>query len=197
MSLDLIELPDDVSSDTFPPIDYQGSQWDLTHLTPFAFRASILLSPGNEVEVDVVVLYSCHCFTHGLESDPRPVHQIPASELYSDGRETRVLNPERHALSVGVLRDLVHQLPTRRIVVAHPSQGNYLTVEVQSGPAAGQLYGVFFEVTNDRNRKKRLILRIQSAYLLDKGLSPRQKAAKKVGWATLLKSAYTGVKIRA
>lgn len=51
---------------------------------------------------------------------------------------------------------------------------------------------MFFDVEKDQRRGQRLILRVQSAYVLDQGLTRRQKDAKKVRLVTLLKAAYAG-----
>ncbi|MDN7468251.1 hypothetical protein QZM43_21190 [Burkholderia orbicola] len=59
------------------------------------------------------------------------------------------------------------------------------------------MYAVFFEVSKDRIRKRRLILRVQSAYMLDGGLNRRQREARKVALRTLLRASLEGRKIRA
>ena len=64
------------------------------------------------------------------------------------------------------------------------------------GTAPASVYAVFFDVEKDNKRRRRLILRIQSAYLLTRGLTKRQKSAKKVGWNVLLKAAYENRAIR-
>ncbi|WP_256097634.1 hypothetical protein [Burkholderia cenocepacia] len=56
---------------------------------------------------------------------------------------------------------------------------------------------MFFEVSKDRIRKRRLILRVQSAYMLDGGLNRRQREARKVALRTLLRASLEGRKIRA
>jgi len=187
--LELIDYPTDLSPIAFRPVAYQGAEWDLSHLKSFAFKV------GLGVQVDVVVIFSCHCFTHGVDRDPRELVEIPSEEIYRDGREVRVLDPRRYSLSRDILHPLVHRLPAQKIVVANDSQRNFLTREMGVGDER-QTYAIFFDVEKDRDRAKRLILRVQSAYLLTSGLTRRQEQAKKVGWHTLLKAAYEGRKIR-
>ena len=55
---------------------------------------------------------------------------------------------------------------------------------------------MFFSVERDARRKGRMILRVQSAYLLDGGLTKAQKEGRKVRLGTLLKAAYEGRPIR-
>jgi hypothetical protein len=140
----------------FPPIVFRGAVWDLSQLDPFAFRADVGRE-GTPVLADVIVFFACHCFTKG-EAGVRAA----ASEYYRDGRETRVLCGERYELSRRFLPHIVKELFSRKIRVAS-YRLNYITVEVIDGSAPG-LYAVFFEVEKDRNRKKRLLLRVQSAY---------------------------------
>ena len=195
MPLEFIELPpDEMGYPALPVTTYRGVIWDLSHLTPFAFK----VDPGLGFSVDVVVLFSCHCFTHSFVRDERSNNAIPDDEIYQDSRERRILDPVRYALSRELLPRLVHQLPEQRIIVANENQRNFMVWELQ--PATGTVpisaYAVFFDVEKDNRRKCRLILRIQSAYLLTEGLTKRQKNTKKVGWNTLLKAAYDKRMIR-
>ncbi|AOS81412.1 hypothetical protein Q5W_21880 [Hydrogenophaga sp. PBC] len=68
------------------------------------------------------------------------------------------------------------------------------SIGASEGKAA--CYSVFFEVRKDAARKKRIILRVQSAYLLDE-LTQRQRNARKVNLNVLLKAVYDGRTIRA
>lgn len=172
---------------TFPEVRYQGIVWDLTHLSPFAIKTEI----DAGLTVDVVVLFSCHTFTSGI--DKLAAAQLPASEIYNDGVEVRRLDPIRYQQSQLILPSLVKQLPEQRITVANSTKPNFMTWK---GEGEDPWYCVFFEVERDTTRKKRLILRVQSAYSLFEGLTPRQRKAKKVKWTTLIKATYEGRKIR-
>ncbi len=171
----------------FAPVIYQGNQWDLSHLDPFAFHRD----PNIGVKLEIVVIFSCHCFTHGVDKDERS--PIPAAELFQSDGETRVLNPERYALSSTLLTPLINALPERHIVVAAPGD-NYVTFERTTAAGDVEHYGVFFTVTKAKSRRNRLILRVQSAYLRQP--STRQKQAKKVRFDTLLRAAHEGRKIK-
>lgn len=56
-------------------------------------------------------------------------------------------------------------------------------------------YVIFFEPEKDSKRKKRVLLRVQSAYFVD-ALTKRQQQAGKVTFASLVKATYEGRKIR-
>jgi RNase P/RNase MRP subunit p29 len=173
----------------FQSVIYRENSWDLSHLDPFAFRLDI----GDERHVAVIVLFSCHCFTHKPEHDDREI--IPPEELYKTAQETRVLNEERYWLSKTVLTDIVRQLHARHITVADEGR-NFVTLEQRTKDGGIVHYGIFFEVSKDKQRGGRIILRVQSAYLLN-SLSKRLKNAKKVKLKTLVKAVYEGRKIKA
>jgi hypothetical protein len=176
----------------FREIVFRGTRWDLSHLDSFTFKAA--LEPG--LDVTVLVLFSCHCFSHRFRWDKRPRTMIPGSEIYDDGREQRVLDPHRYELSRRFLKHVVMSLPSRRIVIADERQPNFVTLDGINADGSTSLYAIFFEVQRDKNRKRRMILRIQSAYELDEGLTKRQAKAQKIGFATLLRATYLGKKLR-
>ena len=191
LEITICETPAEFANQ-FGLLIYQGNTWDLSHLDPFAFQCDLDLG----VPVTVLVLFSCHCFTHSIAWDSRSRIEIPHSEIYNDEREKRVLCPDRYHSSRRLLRDLVLGLPTRRIIVADERQPNFMTVETTNASGEPSLYAVFFEVEKDKTRKHRLLLRIQSAYTLDQGLTKRQKEAKKVTLRSILRAAVEGRKIR-
>jgi len=171
----------------FDSVVYQGEEWDLSHLTPFTFKAKV------PHEVTVLVIFSCHCFSHSFKRDGRSWDEIPEEEIYDDGRERRVLNPQRYQLSQHMLRSVVLSLDERRITLADDKRGNFVTFEVEG---MDYPYGVFFEVERDHKRKNRLIFRIQSAYPLEKEITQRQRKSRKINFDVLLKAAFEGRKIR-
>lgn len=187
----LIEQHSDVATPhRFKNVTYRGSEWDLSHLDPFAFRAEI----QTGLTVDVVVLFSCHCFTHGQDKDARP--SIPAAEIYFDGTTRRVLNPERWQLSREKLPTLVQHLKETHIKVLGQPSENYATFSTTNRSGVEVIYAVFFDVKKDKVRKKRLLMRIQSAYILD-SLTRRLQKARKVNLIVLLRAVYEGRPIRA
>jgi len=188
-------LPEDLANGLprpFGTVSFRGVLWDLSHLSPFAFRAQI----EKHCDVSVLVLFSCHCFTKSFQWDARPAASIPAQEVYTDGRERRVLCPERYALSRKFLRKIMLNLASRRITLADDRRPNFVTHEHVDAQGHKTLYAVFFEVERDR-RRKRLISRVQSAYVLEGGLTRRQREAKKIALSTLLRNIHKGSPIRA
>jgi hypothetical protein len=176
----------------FGEISFRGIRWDLSHLDSFTFKVNLELG----ADITVLVLFSCHCFSHSFRWDKRPRALIPAHEIYDDGKEQRVLDPQRYELSRRFLRDVVMNLPSRRIVLADDRQPNFVTVESVNADGTISLYAIFFEARKDKSRKRRMILRIQSAYLLTDGLTKRQTTARRISFMTLLRATYLGKKIR-
>jgi len=168
----------------FPEIVFRGETWDLRHLDAFALR----IDPDLGFEVDVVVLFTCHCFTHSIARDVRVPLEIPHHEIYKNDVEQRVLSKERYELSRRFLPKLVKDLPKRTIRHAGDNRLNYFTAEVTGADAPG-VYAVFFEVQRDKRRKRRLLLHVQSAYRLER-LSNRLAKGGKVRFATLLRKTY-------
>lgn len=190
LAIEIVEgLPEAASF--FEPVTYHGVQWDLSHLDPFALR----IDPGLGTMLTVVVVFSCHCFSHSIRRDTRALADIPGHEIYDDGREQRVLDTQRYALSRRFLRAIAKSLHVRRITVADRRQPNFVTLDTVNADGTISQYAVFFEIERDRQRKRRMFLRIQSAYLLDGGLTRRQASAGKVRFDTLLRAAYQGKKI--
>lgn len=165
-------------------------EWDLSHLNPFAMRVEI----EEGLMVDVVVFFACHCFAHDEKDDPRRGN-IPTGEYFRDDREVRVLNPLRYQLSRQFLPQLIRELGSRQIRVDGAPYNNFFTFEGATVGGRPIHYLVFFEVTRDQRRRKRLLLRVQSAYPVD-ALTNRQNGAGKVKFLTLLRAAYFGRKIR-
>ena len=175
----------------FENVQFGGMSLDMSHLEAFALR----LDPELGFEVDVVVLFSCHCFTHSMADDLRTETEIPAAEIFDNGRERRVMDLERYHLSRRHLVSIVSGMHQRTIQVAGADAPNFMTFEFIDSDQAIRTYAVFFQVEKDNRRKKRLILRIQSAYILAE-LTQRQKKAGKVRFNVLLKAAYEGRRIR-
>jgi hypothetical protein len=168
----------------FPEVLFRGEKWDLRHLDAFALQ----IDPDLGFEVDVVVLFTCHCFTHSVKRDVRVPLEIPPDEIYEDVLERRVLSEERYKLSRKFLPGLVRDLPKRTIRYAGESNLNYFTAAVTGAEAPG-VYAVFFEVRRDKRRKRRLLLYVQSAYRLEQ-LTNRLAKGGKVRFATLLRKTY-------
>jgi len=62
-----------------------------------------------------------------------------------------------------------HTQPTRHILVADPTRPNFVTFELPpAAPGAEPVrYAVFFEVKKDSVRRRRMLLRVQSASFRD------------------------------
>lgn len=171
----------------FAALTVGGEVWEFDHLEAFAMRMPLELVPGQQIEVDVIVLFSNHCFTRGLAEG----EVVDETVLVMDGAEKRVPDKGRYDLSKQYLPRLILELTSRHIQVADPTRPNFVTFELPPsapGVKPGK-YAVFFEVKRDRSRRKRMLLRVQSAYILDKPSKRLQKAIK-INFQVLLKQQY-------
>lgn len=170
-------------------VSYRDVSWDLSHLNPFSFQVDL----DDSQAVVVVVVFTCHCFTRGATHEEIAGNLIPDEDWYDDGRERRVLDAERYQLSRQFLPSLIEALGRRRIIVADERRGNFVTFELLDASGRKVYYSVYFDVAKER--KRRLLLRVQTAYLRN-ALSAREAHAKPVKLKTLLKAALEGRKIR-
>ncbi|MDH1477726.1 hypothetical protein N5F13_24890 [Comamonas thiooxydans] len=169
---------------------YQGDEWDFSHLEPFVFHEEI----DQNLTLEVLVFFSTHCFTHSIKRDHRD--EIPAEEDYFDGNVRRVLNPERYALSKRFMPQIVQQLRDRHIRALGSPHFNFATFEDTEVSGRPMIYAVFFNLKKSTQRKKRLILTIESAYAIE-CMTAKQNKAGKVRLKTLMKAIHEGRKIKA
>ena len=163
-----------------------GLEWDFSHLEAFVLKVPVILPPNVATTIDVVVLFSNHCFTRAIY----PNETLEQNWLFEDDREIRALDKERYDLSKQHLLTIVKQLPLRRILVADPNRPNSVTIEIpHSKKQEPQQYAVFFELERDKIRQKRVLLRIQSAYILEQK-TKRLQQAEKINFSVLLRKAY-------
>jgi hypothetical protein len=172
----------------FPAVVFRGVKWDLSHLDAFALR----IDPDLGFEIDVVILFSCHCFTHSIRHDERKANDIPDNEIFDDGGVPRVLSEERYNLSRRLLRAVVTSLPERQIRIAEGRQ-QFFTIE-DPNDGAPHTYVMFFTVKKDQRRNRRMLLQVQSAYRFDdfEPMTNRQQNARKVRFVKLLRAIYRG-----
>jgi hypothetical protein len=170
------------------PRSFGDETWTFDHLQAFVMKTPVQLTPKTIVELDVVVLFANHCFSREMKAG----ELVDESLIVMDGNIQRVLDPQRYRLSVKYLPQLVHDLEKRHIRIADESRPNFVTLELQSANAGEEPlhYAMFFEVKKDRSRKRRMLLRVQSAYVLENP-SKRLLEAKKMRFHIILKRALT------
>ncbi len=179
-------VPDD---HRHPARQFGPDTWTFEHLEPFAIRATVELPGVGPTEFTLIVLFANHCFSREIAAG----EVVDEAHVVMDGSVRRVLDQQRYELSLKHLPQLVHDLPNRRIKTADHSRPNFVTMELEPTHPTGekQHYAVFFEVKKDRKRKRRAILRIQSAYVLERP-SKRLLDEKPIRFHTLLKRELAG-----
>lgn len=170
------------------PRQFGEELWTFEHLQACAMKIHVEMNANAVVELDVVVLFSNHCFSREAKKD----EVIDENHLVMDGKIRRVMDKQRYELSRQYLPQLAYDLPARHIKIAEPSRPNFVTIELHPAkPGADSLhYAMFFEVKKDRARKRRMLLRVQSAYILETP-SKRLLNADKMRFHVILKRAFT------
>ena len=170
------------------PRSFGDETWTFDHLQAFVMKIPVEHTPKTIVEFDVVVLFANHCFSREMKAG----EVVDESLIVMDGNIQRVLDQKRYELSLKYLPQLVHDLEKRLIRIADESRPNFVTVELQPTNAGEDPlhYAMFFEVKKDRSRKRRMLLRVQSAYILENP-SRRLLGAKKMRFHIILKRALT------
>ncbi|WP_423600893.1 hypothetical protein [Roseateles sp. MS654] len=175
----------------FEPIVVEGETWTFEHLRSFTFPYNILTA-GAELTVYVDVVFSCHCFSRELKKD----EAWPAQEwVYTTDKETRILDRTRYRHSREVLPDVIKDFDARKILLA--SDENYMTIEVTDSEGVQGHYQVFFTVRRKEGVKKRVELKVQSAYFVDYVHRQAQPASKRrVRFKVIVAKAYERKKLR-
>lgn len=147
--------------------EHEGVIYDMRHLYP---RTLQFERPAQSDKLAIIfavdVIYSLHCFTKEL-----PSGSYDRKLTYSDAREMRLFDFERYELSKK-LPMIIETLAQRKCF--HTGHGNFVTVEVVRGDGVTVNYHVFFTASKS-DRKGRVNIYIQSAYLPDRKVSTSGK----------------------
>lgn len=142
------------------PFVYNGVEYDLSHLHPFAFTVTVAAKDGKpEQAYRINVIFSFHCFTEGL---PTEADCDPAL-VYRHDREVRSFCFERHKLSA-VLPDVMRGIGSRKCF--HTPHQSFFIVQVAELDGRTCDYAIFFKVSKATKGRK-LNLFVQSAYRIE------------------------------
>jgi hypothetical protein len=136
---------------------FDGTTHDLSHLDSKTVIYEVA-AKGNKpaISYTVDVTFGTHCFTHGIPKDG--VYERALE--YRDGREIRIFDFRRYALSKK-LPVIVDTLLGRKCL--HAERSNFVTIEIADEDGRKIDYDVFFTVSR-ATTKGRINLFIQSAY---------------------------------
>jgi hypothetical protein len=166
---------------------HRNIAYDLLHLHPHSLRYE---QPAKcdkpALTYTVEVSFSLHCFTRGNREGEQPDPEL----LYSDSRETRIFDFQRHELSKQ-LPGIVQNLPRRKCY--NTGKGNFFTVELVGDQGQQIEYDIFFAAS--RSTRKGLVLFVQSAYVRD-GQHGSRPQAKPIGFNVILYNTLNNRPIR-
>lgn len=167
--------------------EYQGDVYRLNHLHPLTFDLSIPASMGKPAQsYKINVIFSLHCFSRAA----RQGEAIPPELAYSDSRETRIFDPERHRHSL-VLPDIVKTLAEKQCF--HDSHGNFYVFEMVEEDGSTQYYSVFFTLSK-AGKRAGLNLFISSAHMRD--ARPYAHRVKPIRFRVLVHNTWAGKPVR-
>lgn len=122
-----------------------------SHLDPFKLGIQF-----DGKSYTVLVRFSCHCFTEGLDAD-----EHDSQAIYRHEGEERVFSVDRHGLSCS-LPDMIRSLGIGNMTVYHTRRNSFFSVRNVSPPAP--YYMIFFRVYKAREKGIDVILEVISAY---------------------------------
>jgi hypothetical protein len=165
--------------------------WSFEHLRSYSFPYTIETA-GSAVELQIDIVFSCHCFSR----KPELGTALPdAPWVYKTATETRILDRERYDDSRNILPGMMHELVTRRILFAGTE--NFMTIETINSQGKNGYYQVFFVVSRKEGVKRRLELKVQSAYFVeDLHRRAQPKSMRPVRFKLIATAAYERRKLR-
>lgn len=167
--------------------EHKGVIYKLDHLHPFSFDLVIPAKdekPAQSYRINVS--FSLHCFSRG----GKPEEEIPPELAYSDSRETRVFDFDRHRDSAH-LPGLVQRLAERPCF--HDSHGNFYVFEVIEADGTKRYYSVFFTLSK-AGKKAGLNLYIASAHMRDE--RPYAHRVKPIRFRVLVYNVWMGKSVK-
>lgn len=159
---------------------YQGNDYDLSHLHPTLIDVVQPASGGKPaLSYKVQVIYGLHTFTRSIKAG-----ECPSEDLkYSDSRESRVFDFDRHQLSFN-LPGIVAALSSSKKCF-HTEKGNFFIVKLLDEEDRTVEYEVYFTVSRSSQRGV-LNLFIQSAYVRDDEHTEGRPKKKPIGFQIIL-----------
>lgn len=148
---------DDGSAAFIPSVDHSVIR--APHLDAHVLAFPFTVDDADEIKI--LIRYSCHCWSRGLEDGERP-----AGTVFMDGKRARVFDPDRYEASLH-LPELLRGLPTNRIYVTR-SDRNYGVYNARLVNPDGHAYTAYFQLKNRKGRfdgiRHKLELTVESAY---------------------------------
>jgi len=170
---------------------YDGTDYDLSHLHPYKIEVVQPSRDGKpESSYSVQVIFGLHTFTRSINKGENPSEDLK----YSDSREVRLFDLERHRLSFH-LRGIVGALSSNKKCF-HTGKGNFFVVNLLDEGDRTVEYEVYFEVSKSSERGV-LNLFIQSAYVRDESHRTGRPKKKPIGFQIILYNIQNNKLIRA
>lgn len=170
--------------------NYEGKEYDLTHLHPFTWGFT---SPGIEGKrpertYKFNVHFSDHCFTR----DPLPGETPEDDRLYHAPKGPRIFCFKRHEYSLS-LKVIISNIDTR--TCWKTGMGNFFTAEIVDDSGTKVEYEVYFDV-HKASHKGWMNMYVQSAFVRTDDYASTQPQKRKIDFHTIAYNRQSGKKIR-
>ena len=166
-----------------------GQVYGLGHLDSFQFEFVVPEKDGRPSQsYSIDVWFSMHCFSRGIADG----ENIDAAQICSDGLEKRIFDKERYELSKRLV-EIIRNIGSRKCF--HTGKGNFLTIEHQEVNGNSAEYLIFFKVARGQ-RSRKLVLRVESAYVNDKIPRPRRHPPASINFSVIAFNTSVGKPIK-
>lgn len=140
----------------FKPKKYNGQLYKFEHLNKFVL--TVFLNASHTLSIDVIVEFSCHCFTEDFD------HTIHGEgHKYIHRGELRAFDLLRYECSLQ-LPNIVSNIADGMVYLSDKKYTYTARINIDSSFGL-KTYSIFFNLRQDRELKDTLYMKIVSAYL--------------------------------
>lgn len=184
----------------FPKFDYQGSEYDLTHLTAFSCDyIQPAKSDGTaEKRYRCIIEFSSHCFTRGENKRKgEKLSDVEPALHYVTAKETRIFCFERYQVSK-MLPQIMREISRSKCYFTS-ADDKFLTISVTDKNGKKVDYEIYFSLQRAKSPKHDVHIYINSAYIRDKDYKENHGTTvrkKPVGFFVLLHNTLVNKRIK-
>jgi len=165
------------------PFIYDRKAYDLNHLHPCELIITQEAKNNKPEKIYYLdVTFSIHCFSRKKIRNETIENEL----LYKDSRESRIFCFDRYKLSKN-LPKIIEKLQEKKCY--HTTHGNYFTIDLTDNDGIKEDYEVYFVVSKS-NKKGRLNLYVQSAYIRNKTQKNKRKPKKSIRFDIIVHNTF-------
>lgn len=152
-------------------LNINGQIFELKHLFPTDINLTLREDKTNpELDIKLTIFYSNHCYTEGIKDNDVKPEKI----LKDHNGNERKFCVRRYNMSLR-LPDLILVVHTKKCLFTN--RQNWLIVEDTDETGQRVKYHIYFSLKKHRKNKNGLIMRIESAFIKDRGANTPKRGA--------------------